>query len=247
MAARSETESRHSSDAGLLATLVELASTGPLALGTFTTAQVLAVNGPAPGLPVPEPEVLAEAVRDLVARGLAVPVPGSDEIDVRGDLGILLTLQRRSRLLVDVMLRGRSKDESAHIVLLPQAEGVTLYSSIDALGLHHLTMYPTSDAVARLDKELPHGRPAEARDDRPVETQIERADEAALISVVRFSDVQPESSVDVVLLRSGDRLRALRRDGADAQEWSEAPLGAGSGMDLVAQLAGPLLAAPKDG
>ena len=58
----------------VIATLVELTRTGPLALGTFTTAQILAVNGPAPGLPVPEPAVLAEAVRGLVARGMAVPV-----------------------------------------------------------------------------------------------------------------------------------------------------------------------------
>lgn len=242
MATRSETETRHSSDEGLLATLVELAATGPLALGTFTTAQVLAVNGPAPGIPVPEPEVLAEAVRGLVARGLAVPVPRSDEIDVRGDLGILLTLQRRSRLLVDVVLRGRSAQDHRHLVLLPQSEGVTLFASIDTLGLHHLTMLTTTGSVERLGEALPHGRPAEAPDDRPVETQIERADEAALISVVRFSDERPESSVDVVLLRSGDRLRALRRDGADVPEWSAAPLGPGSGMDLVAGLAGPLLA-----
>jgi hypothetical protein len=56
-------------DTGVIETLVGLVETGPLALGTFTTAQILAVNGPAPGLPVPEPAVLAEAVVILLPGG----------------------------------------------------------------------------------------------------------------------------------------------------------------------------------
>lgn len=230
----------------VIATLVELTRTGPLALGTFTTAQILAVNGPAPGLPVPEPAVLAEAVRGLVARGMAVPVADSDEIDVQGDLGLVLTIQHRSRLLIDVVFRGRGEDRSWHLVLLPQPEGVTLVGTIDPLGLHHLTMHVTGDAVARLEKELPRGKAAAVADDRPIEDQVRRADESALVSVVRFSDSAAISSTDLALLRAGDTLRVLRRRADDAQVWDDLRLDHAGALAAIAELAAPLLAEPGD-
>jgi len=242
LAKAGEPEAAEAND--VIATLVELTRTGPLALGTFTTAQILAVNGPAPGLPVPEPAVLAEAVRGLVARGMAVPVTGSDEIDVQGDLGLVLTIQHRSRLLIDVVFRGRGEAQAWHLVLLPQPEGVTLVGTIDPLGLHHLTMHVTGDAVARLEKELPRGRAAEVADDRPIEDQIRRADASALVSVVRFSDSAAIGSTDLALLRAGEVLRVLRRSADDAQSWDDLRLDHAGALAAIAELAAPLLDQP---
>lgn len=230
-------------DAGVVATIVELVQTGPLALGAFTTAEILAVNGPAPGLPVPEPAVLAEAVRGLVARGLAVPVDGSDQIDVQGDLGLVLTLQQRTRLVVDIMFRGDEAQRPPHVVLLPQPEGITLIDSVDRIGLHHMVAVPTGEAVDRLREELPHGK-AGAASEAPVEDQIAAADDAVLITVARFSDAAPASSEDLVAVKTGAEVRIMRRAAADAP-WEHQP-GEDDTLGLVQKLAAPLLDAATE-
>ena len=223
---------------GVMRTIVGLVETGPLALGSFTTAQILAVNGPAPGLPVPEPAVLAEAVRGLVARGLAVPVEGSDEIDVQGDLGLVLTVQKRTRLLVDVVFRGRSEQRPWHLVLLPQAERVTLIDAMDRLGLHHMTMVKTADAVERLRSELPSGKVV-AGVAAPAEERAEQSDEAALVSVVRFSDEAPTGSDDLMVLRKGEEVQLLQRTGGSDAPWHASD--ASSAVDAIRALSAPLL------
>ena len=199
------------------------------------------MNGTAPGMPAPEPAVLAEAVRGLVARGMAAPVDGSDEIDVWGDLGLLLTLQRRSRLLVDVVFRGRGEQRPWHLALVPQPEGVTLWGTIDPLGLHYLTLYQTADAVARLQKELPQGRVAMDNADREVEERVERAKESALVSVVRFSDAAPVSSDDLVIIKTGDQIEVLRRASRE-EPWLPTGVAETGLMGLIREMASPLLA-----
>ena len=229
---------RTDDDDAVIKTLVGLVETGPLSLGAFTTAQILAVNGTAPGMPAPEPAVLAEAVRGLVARGMAVPVDGSDEIDVRGDLGLLLTLQRRSRLLVDVVFRGRGEQRPWHLALVPQPEGVTLWGTIDPLGLHHLTLYQTADAVARLQQELPQGRVEVDNADGEVEERIEGAKESALVSVVRFSDSAPVSSDDLVIIDTGDQIEVLRRASRE-EPWLPTGVAETGLMGLIREMAPP--------
>jgi hypothetical protein len=219
--------------------VVDLVQTGPLVLGTYTTAQVLAVNGPSPELPAPEPPVLAEAVRSLVAIGMAVPVAGSDEIDVQGDLGVVLTIQKRSRLVVDVVYRGHRDDRPWHLVLLPQPEGVTLLGSVDELGLHHFTVVKSADARGRLAEQLPAGKPESSAGDSPVEARVEQADDAALITVARFSESGLESTTDLVAFRAGDGFQALRRDSSEA-DWQDLHVDKGGLMESLDGLIGPL-------
>ena len=223
--------------------VVDLAATGPLNLGTYTTAQVLAVNGPSPGLPAVEPLVLAEAVRSLVAIGMAVRVEGSDELDVQGDLGVVRTIQKRSRLVVGAVFRGGRDKSPWHLVLLPQPEGVTLLGEVDALGLHQFTAVQTAAARKRLEDALPEGKAAEPDDGVPVAEQVERADESASVSVVSFSESGAEATVQLLALRAGVSLRVLQHSGD--RDWRDLKVDRVGMLKVVDDLVGPALTMPK--
>ncbi len=57
-----------------------------------------------------------------------------------------------------------------------------------------------------------------------VEERIERADESALVSVVRFSDTAPVSAEDLVVIRAGSVLEVLRRTSRE-KPWGPAAVG----------------------
>jgi hypothetical protein len=85
----------------LITSVVNLVGTGPVMLGAYTLAEVTAVGGLIDWLErAPGPEPLAEAVRSLAARDLITTEPGEDQIEVRGDLGIALAFQQRSRIVL---------------------------------------------------------------------------------------------------------------------------------------------------
>jgi hypothetical protein len=139
-----------------------------------------------------------------------------------------------------VVFRGRDEQRPWHLVLVPQPEGITLWGTIDPLGLHHLTVYHTGDAVARLEEELPQGSVAKAAVDGAVEERVEEAEEAALISAVRFSDVAPISSDDLMVIRAGADLEVLRRVSKE-DSWHAATVDQEGLMGLIREMAAPLL------
>src|SRR5205823_6751713 len=107
----------------------------------------------------PSQELVAEAVRSLAARDLITTDPGEDFIEVRGDLGIAIAFQQRSRVVIDARLTGTEPDTPWRFLLMPQAEGVTLEVRIDALGIHFYSLRTTHDALNRLFDRLPQGHP----------------------------------------------------------------------------------------
>ena len=99
------TEDRAPSD--LIKPVVDLVSTGPVLLGAYTLAEIAAVGGRIDWLErAPGPEELAEAVRSLAARDLITTEGGDVHIEVRGDIGIGLAFQRRSRVILDARVTG---------------------------------------------------------------------------------------------------------------------------------------------
>ncbi len=157
--------------------MVELVGTGPVALGAYTLAEIAAVNGVIDFIErEPAPELVAEAVRSLAARNLITTEPGADRVDVRGDLGIALAFQERSRTVVDVRVTGTEPDQPWRFLLMPQPEGVTLEALIDALGIHLYALRtaarrwsgsgiasPRAIAAPRTPMPTPCWRPARAR------------------------------------------------------------------------------------
>ena len=55
---------------------------------------------------MPSEEEVAEAVRSLAARQLLVALPGTDRLQVRGDLGIAVVFQQRARSVIDARVTG---------------------------------------------------------------------------------------------------------------------------------------------
>ena len=143
---------------GLIDSVVHLVSTGPVPLGAYTLAEIDAVNGVIDFIErEPAPELVAEAVRSLAARSLITTATGSDEVQVRGDLGIALAFQERARVVVDARVTGSEPDRPWRFLLMPQPEGVTLEVLIDALGIHFYELRMTDEALERLWERLPHG------------------------------------------------------------------------------------------
>jgi hypothetical protein len=133
---------------GLVEAVVHLVDTGPVPLGAYTLAEIDAVSGVVHFLERdPEPQLVAEAVRSLAARNLITTKPGSDHVEVRGDLGIALAFQQRGRRVLDARVTGTEPDTPWRFVLMPQPEGVTLEILIDALGIHFFSLRKTTDAL----------------------------------------------------------------------------------------------------
>jgi hypothetical protein len=227
---------------GLVEAVVGLVGTGPVPLGGYTLAEIDAVSGIIHFLErEPPADHVAEAVRSLAARGMITTSAGSDQVQVRGDLGIALAFQHRARTVLDARVTGTEPDSPWRFVLMPQPEGVTLEVLIDALGIHFYSLRTTPDAMDRLWQRLPSGdrAPREADGD----TVLAASPHTALISVSHWEDDGTRETHDIVLARNEERCHVFLRDpeepsrlvaqGLDGDEW----------RDLVTRLAVPRAAA----
>ena len=121
----------------LITAVVNLVGTGPVPLGAYTPAEICAVGGLIDFLEHdPSQEVIGEAVRSLAARDLITTDAGEQHIEVRGDLGIALAFQQRTRVVLDARRTGTEPDTPWRFLLMTQPEGVTLEVVIDTLGIH---------------------------------------------------------------------------------------------------------------
>lgn len=213
---------------GLVEAVVDLVGTGPVPLGGYTLAEIDAVSGIVHFLEAsPAPELVAEAVRSLAARNLITTTAGSDEVQVRGDLGIALAFQHRSRVVLDARVTGTEPDHPWRFVLMPQPEGVTMEILIDALGIHFYSLRTTDEAFERLWERLPAGD--RGAKDADADALLAASPQTALVTVSHWDDAGDRESHDVVLAREGGDCHVFTRDpqaperlvaqGLDEDEW----------------------------
>jgi hypothetical protein len=199
---------------GLIDAVASLVSTGPVPLGGYTLAEIDAVSGIVQFLErEPAPELVAEAVRSLAARNLITTTAGSDEVQVRGDLGIALAFQHRSRTVLDARVTGTEPDHPWRFVLMPQPEDVTLEILIDALGIHFYSLRRRQEALERLWKRLPSGD--RGPKDADADAVLAASPKSALISVSHWDDAGDRETTDVVLAQDGARCHVFVRDAED--------------------------------
>ena len=212
----------------LVEAVVHLVETGPVPLGAYTLAEIDAVNGVIDFIEQePAPELVAEAVRSLAARSLITTTAGSDEVQVRGDLGIALAFQERARTVLDARVTGSEPDRPWRFLLMPQPEGVTLEVLIDALGIHFYSLRTSDEAVERLWKRLPSGD--RGPKDAAADAVLAASPATALVSVSHWQDDGTRETHDLVLAQDGDACHTLVRDpkapaslvaqGLDDDEW----------------------------
>jgi len=222
---------------GLIDAVVELVATGPVPLGAYTLAEIAAVNGIIDFLErEPAPEVVAEAVRSLAARNLITTAPGEQDVEVRGDLGIAIAFQERSRVGLDTRLTGTGPDEPWRIMLLPQPEGVTLEVMIDALGIHFYWLRLTSDALDRLEERLPAGDRGPS--DADADQVLASSGSTALVTATTWLDDGSRENTDVVLAEQDDALHVFLRDPDDPARLVARGLDRDEAVGLIEQLAG---------
>jgi hypothetical protein len=214
----------------LIEAVAHLVSTGPVPLGAYTLAEIDAVNGVIDFIErEPAPELVAEAVRSLAARNLITTTAGADEVQVRGDLGIALAFQERSRTVLDARVTGSDPDRPWRFLLMPQAEGVTLEVLIDALGIHFYSLRATEEAMNRLWERLPSGDRGERTKD--AEAALAGSPRTALVSVSHWESDGARDTHDLVLAQNGETCHVFMRDpeepsklvaqGLDDDEWRD--------------------------
>jgi hypothetical protein len=195
----------------LITSVVNLVGTGPVMLGAYTLAEVTAVGGLIDWLErAPGPEPLAEAVRSLAARDLITTEPGEDQIEVRGDLGIALAFQQRSRIVLDARVTGTEPDTPWRHLLMPQPEQITLEVRIDALGIHFYSLRKTGEALRRLSEQLPGGERGGA--DAELDAVLAASPRTALVTVTHWDDQGTRESSDLVLAEQDGQLHVFLRD-----------------------------------
>jgi hypothetical protein len=224
--------------AGLIEAVVHLVGTGPVPLGAYTLAEIDAVNGRIDFIErEPPPELVAEAVRSLAARDLIATAAGEDEVQVRGDLGIALAFQERSRAILDARVTGTAPDRPWRFLLMPQPEGVTLEVLIDALGIHLYSLRTTDQAMDRLWERLPSGDPGPG--DADADAVLAASPSTALMSVSRWRDHETRETHDLVLAQDGDTCHAFVRAADEPARLVAQGLGDDEWRDLVRRLASP--------
>lgn len=218
-----------------LEAVVELVGTGPVALGGYTLAEIDAVGGIRQlGEQQPDAALVAEAVRSLAARNIISTDEGSDDLKIRGDLGLATAFQHRSNTTIDARITGSKPDRPWRFILMPQPEGITLEVLIDALGIHFYSLRERQDALERLWERLPHGDRADK--DVDADSVLAASEFTALISVSHWDDKGDLETHDVVLAQDGDHCHVLLRDSDNPAELVAAGLSDDEWRDMVAQL-----------
>jgi hypothetical protein len=231
----SDAEPTDRAPSDLIRAVVNLVATGPVTLGAYTVAEVAAVGGLTDWLErAPEPEPLAEAVRSLAARDLITTQPGSDQIDVRGDLGIALAFQQRSRIVLDARVTGTEPDTPWRHLLMPQPEQITLEICIDALGIHFYALRKTGEALRRLTEELPRGD--RGRPDAELDAVLTASPRTALLTATRWQDDGSRESTDLILAEEEGQLHVFLRDPNDPARFAAQALNDGELRTLIEQL-----------
>ena len=196
---------------GLITAVVNLVGTGPVPLGAYTAAEIFSVGGLMEFLEhEPSQEAVSEAVRSLAARDLITTDPGDEHIEVRGDLGIAVAFQQRSRVVADARVTGTEPDTPWRFLLMPQPENVTLEVLIDALGIHFYSLRTTDDALKRLLDRLPAGD--RGPKDADLDAALAASPKTALVTVTRGRDSGEREKTDVILAREGEHLHVFLRD-----------------------------------
>ena len=229
---------------GLVSAVVNLVNTGPVELGAYTVAELTAVDAIVDFLAArPSDEVLAEAVRSLAARKLLVAGSTAEQVEVRGDLGIVTAFQQRARMVLDARSTGTGPGEPWRILLLPQPEPITMMVRIDALGIHEISLRKLGEALKLVATWLPRGRAADRDARLDADAVLASAERSALVTVTRYtaqgSAEIAGTSADLVLARHGGQLHAFARDPRDAAKLVPGALG---GKDTAEALAGMLAA-----
>ena len=227
---------------GLVEAVVSLVETGPVPLGAYTLAEIDAVSGVVHFLEQePDPVLVAEAVRSLAARNLITTKPGSDNLEVRGDLGIALAFQQRGRTVIDARVTGTEPDTPWRFVLMTQPEDVTLEVLIDALGIHFYSLRTTDDTFARLWKRLPQGDRGD--ENAEADSALSSSPKTALISISHWRDDGTRETNDIVLAQAGDRCDVFLRDPAEPSKLVAHGLDSDEWRKLVVDFAKPPAAA----
>ena len=223
---------------GLVEAVVGLVGTGPVPLGGYTLAEIDAVSGVIQFLErEPPAELVAEAVRSLAARSLITTSPGSDQVQVLGDLGIALAFQHRARTVLDARVTGTEPDRPWRFVLMPQPEGVTLEVLIDALGIHFYSLRKTPDTMDRLWERLPSGD--RGPEDADADAVLASSPQTGLISVSHWEDDGTRETDDVVLALDGERCHVFLRDPDEPSRLVAQGLDEDERRDLITRLAVP--------
>jgi hypothetical protein len=227
---------------GLIDAVLHLVSTGPVPLGGYSLAEMVAVDAVVDFLDeMPSEEEVGEAVRSLAARQLLVALPETDRLQVRGDLGIAVVFQQRARSVVDARVTGTEPGQPWRTLLLPGPEGVVLEVLVDALGVHELWLREIDDALHRLRERLPAGEPE--RDPANPDEVVATAERSALVTVTQYSasgsTETAELSADIVLAKQRDRLYVFTRDPEHPEQLVSQGLDVDEVLELVRSLAAP--------
>ena len=215
----SDEQTKDGAPSDLITAVVNLVGTGPVPLGAYTPAEIAAVGGLIDWLErAPGPEPLAEAVRSLAARDLITTEAGDDDIEVRGDLGIGLAFQQRSRVVLDARLTGTEPDTPWRILLMPQPEQITLEVRIDALGIHFYSLRKTTESLRRLTEQLPRGDRGPG--DADLDSVLAASPQTALVTVTHWQDDGARESTDLILASGEQRLHVFLRDANDAARFA---------------------------
>ncbi len=225
----------------LITAVVNLVATGPVPLGAYTPAEVGAVGGLIEGLEQePGPEPTAEAVRSLAARDLITTEPGATEIEVRGDLGVALAFQQRTRVVLDARVTGTEPDTPWRFLLMPQPEQITLEVLIDALGIHFYSLRKTREALRRLSERLPRGQPGPK--DADLDATLAASPRTALITVIHWHDDGSRERTDLILAAGQEMLHAFMRDPDDASRFAARSLDENAVRTTIERLIAPRVA-----
>jgi hypothetical protein len=225
---------------GLIDAVLHLVSTGPVPLGGYSLAEMVAVDAVVDFLDeMPSEEEVGEAVRSLAARQLLVTLPETDRLQVRGDLGIAVVFQQRARSVVDARVTGTEPGQPWRTLLLPQPEGVALEVLVSALGVYELSLRELDDALRRLRGRLPSGNTE--RDSADPDQVLAAAEQSALVTVTEYSasgsTETAELSADIVLARQGGRHYVFTRDPEDPARLVSQGLDEGEVLELIRSLA----------
>lgn len=202
---------------GFVASVVDLVDTGPVLLGAYTIAELTAVDAIVDFLEARPPvEVIAEAIRSLAARQLIVASSATDQVQVRGDLGIAVAFERRARSVLDARATGTEPGEAWRILLLPQPERICMMVRIDALGVHEIGLYKFDDAIRILTDWLPRGPIADRDAAVDADGILASSKRSALVTVTQYTTQHSAeiagASSDLILARNDNELHIFSRD-----------------------------------